>query len=240
MMQLRVLGAADLRDRDGRELTSVLAQPRRLALLAFLALAPPGEYQRRATLLGVFWPEADEEHARGALRQALCFLRREMGASAFPSRGGNEVRFAADACWCDAVAFEASLAAGACGVAAQLYRGDLLTGLYIDAAPAFDEWLEQRRARLARAYETALEQIATSCAARCDHVGAVDCWRTLTERAPVSGHAVLGLMLALDAAGDRAGALRACALHRVRLARELDARPDASILALEAHIRDQT
>jgi serine/threonine-protein kinase len=239
MMQLHVLGAADLRDRDGRELTPVLAQPRRLALLTYLAVAAPGEFQRRATLLGVFWPEADEEHARSALRQALHFLRRVMGPAALPSRGADEVRLATDVCWCDAPAFEAALAAGDSDRAVRLYRGELLEGFYIDAAPTFEDWLERRRARLARAYDGALEQVAAACTARGEHARAVECWRTLTERAPASGHAVLGLMRALEADGDRAGALRAAALHRVRLARELGARPDPPVLALEARLRDQ-
>jgi serine/threonine-protein kinase len=238
MLQLHVLGAADLRDREGRELTSILAQPRRLALLTYLALAAPGEFQRRATLLGIFWPEADEEHARSALRQALHFLRREMGAAALPSRGGDEVRLAGDVCWCDAAAFEAILVVGDVERAVRLYRGELLEGFYIDAAPTFDEWLERRRARLARAYDGALQQLAVGCTARGEHTRAVECWRTLVERAPTSGHAALGLMRALEANGDRIGALRAAALHRDRLARELGARPDAPVLALEARLRD--
>jgi hypothetical protein len=75
--RFRVLGAVDLRDARGREVTSVLAQPRRLALLTYLALAPAGEFSRRAALASLFWPEADDAHARGPLRSALVHRRGE-------------------------------------------------------------------------------------------------------------------------------------------------------------------
>ena len=38
--ELHILGAPDLRAKDGRRVTSVLSQPSRLGLLAYLALAP--------------------------------------------------------------------------------------------------------------------------------------------------------------------------------------------------------
>jgi DNA-binding SARP family transcriptional activator len=54
MIRLRTLGALDLRDADGQELRGVLAQPKRAALLAYLALATPRGYHRRDTLLALF------------------------------------------------------------------------------------------------------------------------------------------------------------------------------------------
>jgi hypothetical protein len=65
MTELRLLGSADLRDRDGRGALSVLAQPKRLALLAWLTRATG--FHRRDTIIGLFWPELDVEHARAAL-----------------------------------------------------------------------------------------------------------------------------------------------------------------------------
>jgi DNA-binding SARP family transcriptional activator len=237
LTRLFVLGAIDLRDRDGHEVTSVLAQPRRLALLTYLALAPAGEFQRRATLHAMFWPEADDAHARGALRQALSFLRRALGADALPARGDAEVRLATEGCACDAAAFEAALRAGDADTAVSLYRGDLLDGFHIDDAPAFDEWLERRRARLSREYEAALESVARRRAADGDHVAAAEFWQTLVDRTPGRCHAVAGLMQALGAIGNRAGALQAAARHQALLAREFGAAPDADILALAARLR---
>jgi serine/threonine-protein kinase len=238
-VRLLVLGAVGLQDRRGRDVIAVLAQPRRLALLAYLALAPAGAFQHRAALAGLFWPEADDAHARGALAQALWFLRRALGAGALPGRGDGEVRLDAAACSCDVAAFEAAVASADVDAAVALYRGDLMEGIFIDAAPAFDVWLEGRRGRLARAYAGALEQVAGRRGAAGDHAAALECWRTLAARAPESGHAVAGLMRALAAADDRAGALHAAAAHAALLRRELGAAPDVTVAALADRLRGE-
>jgi DNA-binding SARP family transcriptional activator len=79
MIRLRILGSTELHDANGREIGSVLAQPKRLALLVYLAAS--GGFQRRDTLLGLFWPELDASRAREALNQALRFLRKELSGS---------------------------------------------------------------------------------------------------------------------------------------------------------------
>src|SRR5919205_360129 len=72
MIELRLFGAASLDSSDpGREreeLQALLTQPKRLALLAYLAVATPRGFHRRDRLLGLFWPELDEERARAAAR----------------------------------------------------------------------------------------------------------------------------------------------------------------------------
>ncbi|MBA2245672.1 MAG: hypothetical protein H0W11_12000 [Gemmatimonadetes bacterium] len=87
MVELRTLGALDLRAVGGRVLESVLAQPKRIALLVYLAAAAPGRLHRRDILLALFWPEADEARARNSLSQALHFLRRSLGEGVLVSRG---------------------------------------------------------------------------------------------------------------------------------------------------------
>src|SRR5256884_159559 len=90
VIELRLFGGLDLRRSDGRELDSILTQPKRVALLAFLATATSYRLHRRDTLLGLFWPELDQEHARAALRQALHGLRQGLGADVLTSRGDEE------------------------------------------------------------------------------------------------------------------------------------------------------
>src|SRR5439155_160938 len=80
MIEFRLLGTLHLTDAEGREVKSLLTRPRRLALLAYLAAATPRGFHRRDTLLALFWPELDQEHARAALRQALHVLRGAFGA----------------------------------------------------------------------------------------------------------------------------------------------------------------
>src|SRR2546429_8913547 len=92
MIRLRTLGAVDLKDSEGCELRPLLTQPKRLALLTYLALAGSSGFRRRDTGVALFWPELDEEHARGSLRQALRFLRRSLCAGTIVRRARAEMR----------------------------------------------------------------------------------------------------------------------------------------------------
>ncbi|NIY12892.1 MAG: hypothetical protein GWN02_33535, partial [Gemmatimonadetes bacterium] len=67
----------------------MLSQPKRLCLLAYLALA--GEPVSRSTLVALFWPDSDEERARNALSQALHYLRRSLSAQAVESVEGDRI-----------------------------------------------------------------------------------------------------------------------------------------------------
>lgn len=149
MIEFRVLGSLDLRGPGGETLLAVLAQPKRVALLAYLAVATPRGFHRRDKLLGLFWPERDQEHGRSALRKALYFLRQSLGEEMLVSRGDEEVGLAEGEVWCDAVAFEEALEGGDPGKALELYGGDLLEGFYISEAPEFERWLAAERQRLA-------------------------------------------------------------------------------------------
>src|SRR2546423_7778382 len=64
MYQLRTLGQLDLSDSDGQPVRAILVQPKRFALLAYLAVASPRGFQRRDLLLALFWPELPDARAR--------------------------------------------------------------------------------------------------------------------------------------------------------------------------------
>src|SRR5260370_38056194 len=87
VVEFRILGALNLLGAGGGELTSVLAQPKRVALLAYLAAATPRRPHRRDSLVALFWPELDQEHARAALRQALHGLPPALGDRVLVTRG---------------------------------------------------------------------------------------------------------------------------------------------------------
>lgn len=133
MIELCTLGALELTSADSSAVGSVLAQPRRAALLCYLALASPRGFHRRDTLFALFWPEDDAEHARHALRQSVYFLRRALGGKTIVSRGDNELALAPDQLDCDVWAFEAALDQGRPADALALYRGQLLAGFHISA-----------------------------------------------------------------------------------------------------------
>src|SRR3989449_3336619 len=151
MIEFRLLGALHLTDAEGREVTSLLTRSRRLALLAYLAAARPRGLHRRDTLLALFWPELDVEHARAALRQALDVLRDSLGALAIVTRGDEEIGLDFNHLWCDVAAFEDAVAAGQLPQALELYRGNLLEGFFIPGAAGFERGLETERARVVQA-----------------------------------------------------------------------------------------
>ena len=148
MLELRTLGVVDLRDSGGGELRAVIQQPKRFALLAYLALTATGRFLRRDTLLGLFWPELDTEHARGALRRSLYFLRRALGEGVLIGRGEEEVGIAEGKLWSDVAAFRDALKQGAQAEALSHYQGDLLEGFYVAGAPDVEDWLDRERRRL--------------------------------------------------------------------------------------------
>ncbi|HKV70185.1 MAG TPA: hypothetical protein VJN62_03015 [Gemmatimonadales bacterium] len=143
MIELLTLGGIDLKE-EGRDLKEALVQPKRFALLAYLAVAQPFGFHRRDRLVALFWPELDQEHARTALRKAVHGLRAVLGEDAIIGRGAEELGLNPDRWWVDVRAFdEADVAEGL-----RLYRGDLLDGFFISGAPEFERWLETERDRL--------------------------------------------------------------------------------------------
>src|SRR5688572_14395540 len=133
MIELRTLGAVDLRA-DGLDPGAVLRQPKRLALLAYLAADPPRRFHRRDALLALFWPDLDEAHARAALRRSLHFLRQGLGAEILAGRGDEEVGVPEPALWCDAAELERALESGDPERALSLYQGAFLAGLHVEGS----------------------------------------------------------------------------------------------------------
>lgn len=149
MIELRLLGSAGLSMSDGTEVRAVLTQPKRFALLAYLAVASPGDFHRRDALLALFWPDFTERQARLSLRQALHHLRHSLGASVIANRGCSELGLSPDALWCDAVEFRRALRDGELAAALDLYRGDLLEAFSIHGISLeLERWLEEERLTL--------------------------------------------------------------------------------------------
>jgi DNA-binding SARP family transcriptional activator/TolB-like protein/Flp pilus assembly protein TadD len=232
VIRLSTLGVLDLQGAEGQELRTVLAQPKRAALLAYLAVALPRGLHRRDPLLALFWPEYDAERARNALSQAIHFLRRSLGDAVFVRPSGEEIGLDRTAFWCDAVAFEEALDAGRPAEALELYRGDLLDGFHVSDAPEFERWVGSERERLAQRWAAAVEELATERERAGDFTGAAARWRRLAARDPYSSRIALRLMGALAAAGDAAAALQHARIHETLLREELQAMPDPEVAAL--------
>lgn len=232
MIRLRALGQLDLEVPGGREVRNALAQPKRAALLAYLALARPRGHHRRDALLALFWPESDIERARNALNQAVHFLRLSLGSGTIINRAGDDaLTLDWDAVWCDALEFEEALAAGHRAEALALYAGDLLAGFHVGDAPEFERWLDAERSRYAALYAEALEAVAVEHERTRDFAGAVIHWKRLAARDPYNARVALRLMESLAASGDAAAAVRHARIHSALVQEELGIAADAKIAA---------
>jgi len=240
MIYLQTLGSIDLRDGEGREIASVLAQPKRLALLAYLALAGPARLRRRDILVSMFWPEQDDDRARGALRQALRFLRNELGRKTLASRGDEEVGVDPAGLRCDVGEFDAACDRKAWSEALDLYTGNLLEGFFVpEAAPEFERWLDGERGRFRRRAVQAAWALVDAAESAGDRVGAVPLARRAAALSPDDEAGVRRLMRIVDRGGDRAGALAAYEEFRRRLAAEYGASPAPETEAVIAAIRSR-
>jgi DNA-binding SARP family transcriptional activator/TolB-like protein/tetratricopeptide (TPR) repeat protein len=236
VITIRLFGAIDLRGGAGQELRSVLAQPKRLALLAYLAAAEPAGPHRRDTLLGLFWPELDQDRARNNLSQAVHFLRRWLGDAAITSRGGADLALEDSLVWVDVRAFHAALAGDRPDEALQLYRGDVLPSFFVPGSAAFEEWLELERGRLRGRAAAAARLLAE----RHEHA------RRLTQAAGLAHRALelsdtderhLRRMIELlSRVGDRAGAVRAYERFASSVA-ALGVEPASETVALIGRVR---
>jgi serine/threonine-protein kinase len=237
MIRLRLLGPIDLRDEDGREMRAVLAQPKRLALLAYLAAASPAGAHRRDVLLGLFWPEFDQEHARSALSKAVHFLRRFLGEAALVSRTADELVLGDSVMWVDVRAFTSALDEGRFAEAFELYRGDLLPSFFVQGAPGFEEWLERERTLLRSRAATAARLLAEQHEAGRHFTRAIACARRAVELSDSDERPVRRLIELLDRLGDRAGAVRIYKEFARKLAAELEVEPAPETVALIERLR---
>lgn len=224
-LRLAVLGHTELHGSGSGAGATVIRQPKRLAILAYLALAKAGGYRRRDSVVAMFWPDLDQAHGRLQLRKALHALRSALGQEAIGVRGDEEVRLE-PVVWCDAVAFRRHLDAGQWAEALELFRGDLLDGLCAGGVgQAFDEWLSDQR----RSLRADAARAAWQCSAREDLAGrraeALALARRAVELDADGEESIRRYIALLDRYGDRGTALRVFADWERRLSREYGVLP---------------
>lgn len=240
MIQLRLLGPVGLSMADGAEVRAVLTQPKRLALLAYLAAASPGVFHRRDALLALFWPDCTERQARLALRQALHHLRRALGASVIANRGGSELGLAPGVLWCDATAFRRALCDGEPIEALELYRGDFLEAFSMHGISIeLERWLEEERLALRALAFGAASALSEGAANEGELALGIQWARRALALSAGDESALRRLVRMLDQYGDRAGALRTAEMFARRMRQELDAEPAPETAALLSDIRSR-
>jgi DNA-binding SARP family transcriptional activator/TolB-like protein len=238
VVEFRMLGALSLLGTDGHDLRAVLAQPKRVALLAYLAVTP--RFHRRDSLVALFWPDLDQVHARAALRQALHGLRRAVGEDEFADRGDDEIGLDAARLHSDVVAFQRAVDADRLAEALDIYRGDLLEGFFIRGAPEFERWLEDERARLKNVALSAASTLAEHSEALGNLEESAQWARRAVRIAPLDEKAQRRLMRTLDRLGNRAAALEVYEDFARRLIAELETDPAPETRAMADAIRERS
>jgi TolB-like protein len=240
-VSLRLLGAVGV-DAPGRaDAEQLPAQPKRLALLAWLATALPRGPWRRDALLPVFWPALDEGRARSALRQTVFHLREALPAGALPSLGTQDVRLDIALVGSDVGDFEQLLDVGREEDALALYHGDLLPGFQLSGCPEFERWLDRERERLRRRASRAAWFLAERAAER-DVERHTDedpshLVRRAIELAPFDEAGIRRGMQMLAAAGNLGFALEVFEAYRRDLEHDHGVPPASETLALFASLR---
>lgn len=233
-LKLEVLGPARLVDADGRTIDAILGSPKRLALLTYLTCS--AGLVGRDALLGMFWAEDDQSHARNSLNQLLHQIRRSIGVDVLQSRGSEMVGAAGDRIRCDLLAFDMAIESGRHEEAMALYGGEVLQGFYLPHAAAFERWLESTRERVRRAAVRACHDLATDARRPKRRVH----WlRRATAIAPNDEVSVRELLIELDAMGNRAEAVRTFEAFRARLHRDLGTAPAPETATLVQAIRER-
>jgi DNA-binding SARP family transcriptional activator/Flp pilus assembly protein TadD len=233
MLRLQLLGQAKI---DGSDVPLSRA-PRgaRLALLALL-VSDGRVGASRDRLMSLLWPELATDRARHLLRDTLYRLREAIGPDTISATGDLLILDPASV-ECDVWQFESAIATQNWAEADRLYGGALLEGSFPVDSSEFEQWLDAERARLSRLHAQCLEAVAQELASRSEYVEAATAWRRLSAIDPYNARYAIGLMQALDATGDRAGALRHATAHTAALANDLGAAPDPGVVALAERLR---
>lgn len=226
LFELRILGHTELHGPVPEGPESLLRQSKRLALLAYLAMATAEGFRRRDQVIAYFWPELDQAQARTYLRKALYGIRESLGQEVFLTRGEDEVRVDPSLVWCDAVALSQHVKEGQWSEALALYHGELLEGLFPEGvAQEFQDWLSGQRKQLRERAAQAAWECSRLEEERGDRTAAAVMARRARELDPDNEEGVRRLMGLLDRRGDRGSALRVYQEWQARLLEEFGVEP---------------
>jgi DNA-binding SARP family transcriptional activator len=237
-IQLRTLGSIDLVADHRPGVGPVMAQPKRFALLAYLAVAARRGFVRRDTLLALFWPETDQARGRNSLRQTVFRLRQSLGADVIRSRGDEELGVDPAIVESDVALFEEALAAGKPEEALGFYSGDFLVGFHVpDAAAEFEEW-SQAEARRLRSLATNAAWTLASAQEQSGNADAAAGWaRRALALDPLNEKRVTEVMQLLARQGDRAGALDVYQEYARRAAEVFGIEPTGAVQRIAQSLR---
>jgi DNA-binding SARP family transcriptional activator/TolB-like protein len=212
-------------------------QPRRLAVLALLALTRDRTL-RRDQIIALLWPDRTEDAARRLLSSVVYDLRAVLGEAALEA-SGDSLTLKRDALDVDALRFDAAVRAKRWADAIALHTGDLLAGIDLEGSAELEQLIDERREHFLSEYAQALEREGERLAAIGEADRAIEAWSRLADARPYEAGIVLRLARAMDAQGDRAAAVERARLYGDRVRRDLEVDPDPAVVALMEELRSR-
>jgi len=234
---LHLLGGTDLRGVPADVADKLLAQSKVVALMAYLALAPAGRYQRRDRIVGLLWPDLDQSHARSALRKAVHVVRTALGDDVLIGRGDEELSLSAELLSCDVRDLNERADAGRLAHALELYLGELMPGFHLAGCAEFGSWLDQERASISRNAAAVAWALAVRLEESKELTNAGRMARRVVQFEWTDERVLRRAMQMLERLGDQAGAIRIYEDFARRIRAELDARPAPETVALADGMR---
>jgi len=237
VIRLHVLGALRVEGPDPAVVDELLAQPKALALLLYLALARPAGLQQRDRLVGLFWPELDQDRARTALRGTLHRLRQLLGEDIIENRGSESVALAPERVMCDAVEFIDAVAKNRLRVAVNLYQGELLPSFFLPGSGEFERWLEVERDYYSERFIQCAWELVEQYEQDSEGTNATHLARIVARIASTDERMLRRVMSKLYDLHDRAGAIEVYSRFAARLRKEYNVEPSAETVRLAERIR---
>lgn len=211
------------------------ASPRRLALLALLALAGSAAIAR-ARITSLLWAREESERAKQLLDELLASLRSELGNDAV-TETRELLHLDTGRVIVDAAEFERAADGGELARASELYEGEFLEGFFLDDAVEFEQWASDQRLRLTSRAVAVFERLATDARERGEIASATALLRRRADLEPYAPGPTLALMHALEASGDAHEALRAGRTYESRVRTFLETDPAPEVLSETRRLR---
>lgn len=235
LFRFRLLGSAQV-EQNGEPLQGFKSR-KTLALLGYLA--SQGQPVSRDTLADLFWPDLAGDRSRNNLSQALHNISTLWLGCCEANR--HTVQFCySTSTWLDIKVFNELVARGEVSslmMAADLYRGEFMAGMYLDDCPEFEQWLGLEQASWSRRVTQVLRDLAAHYTRQNEREQALQFISRLLAIDPGDEEGHRQKMLLLVQSGQRSAALAQYEICYRFLIDELGVKPSKETVELGEQIR---
>lgn len=237
MIRFQTLGRIALLDDGAPTGQRLLAQPRRLALLAYLLVRSSDGEPSRDELVGIFWGDRSEREAKKCLSQALHFIRHALGSEIITASRAH-VTVDRTVITCDAAEVVELAATSSFSSAADAYAGQFLPGFTV-GIPEVDQWIDGERAGLERIALRACIRAAEDKVLEEDRIGAAKFALRAADINPLDEHTALRVIRLLEEIECEKEAVGVFQKHAAALKSEIDEVPSSEATAIADGIRNR-